>query len=80
MSSPEVTLLLLNFLTIQFLLYPGCQRVFFLLFAAKIERRSHDLNKREKKNTPLVTIAASPNFRRKQRGKKPSGTQGISTL
>ena len=32
------------------------------------------------KKNPLVTIAASPlNFRRKQQGKKPSGTQGTGT-
>ena len=29
-------------------LYPGFQRVFFLLFAVKIERRSHDRDEGEK--------------------------------
>ena len=59
--------------------YPGCQRVFFLLFAAKIKRRSRDRDEREK--NPLFTIAASSlNFLRKQQGKKkPSGTQGTGT-
>ena len=41
-------------------MYPGCQRVFFLLLATKIER----LWRAGKKFFPLVTI------------KKPSGTQG----
>ena len=56
----------------------GTRGFFFLLFAAKIERRNRDRDEPEK--NPLVTIAASPlNFRRKQQKKKPSGTQGTGT-
>ena len=41
-------------------------------------RRRRDRDEREK--DPLLTIAASLlNFRRKQQGKKPSGTQGTGT-
>ena len=46
--------------------YPGCQRVFFLLFAAKIEQGSRDCD--ERFFFPLFTIAV--NFRRKQQEKK----------
>lgn len=56
----------------------GAKGFFFLLFAAKIERRSRNRDEREKNS--LVTIAAFPlNFRRKKQGKKTSGTQGTST-
>jgi len=55
--------------------YPECQRVFFLLSAAKIEQGSRDRD--ELFFSPLVKIAVSPlNFRRNQQEKKPSGTQG----
>ena len=37
--------------------YPGCQRVFFLLFAVKIERQSRDCDEWEK--NPLVTAVTN---------------------
>ena len=54
--------------------YAGCQRVFFPVVCGEAAIVTSG------KKDPLLTIAASPlNFRRKQQGKNPSGTQGTGT-